>query len=97
MSLQHGVLGGCINHERQIFTEEEFEQARCDFMTPQIERGRCRVEAEVLAGKAESLVPQSELESCQAMLAKMRKRQMVGEMGYIFHELLEPVEEGPAE
>jgi len=133
--------------ERQTFTEEEFEQARRDLMTAQIERDRCRIEAEVLASKAESLVPQSELESCQAELAELQERQMlpgdgtlqfrtkararvragpstdtdevavisagkpiqvleavedgtwykVGGMGYIFHELLEPVGDGPVE
>ena len=130
--------------ERQTFTEEEFEQARRDLMTAQIERDRCRIEAEVLASKAES---QSELESCQAELAELQERQMlpedktlqfrtkararvragpstdtdevavvsagktiqvleavkdgtwykVGGMGYIFHELLEPVKDGRAE
>lgn len=133
--------------ERQTFAKEEAEQARRDLMTAQIERDRCRTEAEVLASKAESPVPQSELESCQVALAELQDRQMlpedgrlqfrtkararvragpstdtdevavvlagktiqvleavedgtwykVGGIGYIFHELLEPVEDGPVE
>ena len=133
--------------ERQTFAKDEFEQARRDLMTAQIERDRCRTEAEVLASKAESLVAPSELESCQAELAELKERQMlpaggtvqfrtkanarvragpstdtdevaivaagktvqvleavgdgtwykVGGIGYIFHELLEPVKDRPAE
>jgi len=133
--------------ERHTFAKEEFDQARRDLMTAQIERDRCRTEAEVFASKAESLVPQSELESCQAESAKLQERQAlpedrspqyrtkarakvrsgpstdtdeiavvsagktiqvlesvengtwykVGGMGYIFHDLLEPVEEGSVE
>jgi len=133
--------------ERQTFAKEEFEQARRNLMTAQIERDRCRTEAEILASKAESPVPQSELESCQVALAELQGRQMlpedgtlqfrtkararvragpstntdevavvsagktiqvleavedgtwykVGGIGYIFHELLEPVEDGPVE
>ena len=35
--------------ERQTFAKDEFEQARRDLMTAQIERDRCRTEAEILA------------------------------------------------
>ena len=133
--------------ERQTFSNDEFEQAKRDLITAEIARDRCHTAAEVLARQADSQVSQAELESCQADLEVLQKRQMfpeggtlrfktkararvragpstdtdevavvpagktiqvfeaveegtwfkVGGMGYIFHELLEPVEENTAQ